>query len=90
VAKFFEHCTIEIFSIIDGDLLRDSVTTNDALLGEFLDGGGGYLSYMFHFDPFSEVLYCDNGEGVIPLCWCEFVDDIDAPLLQGPGWGYQP
>jgi hypothetical protein len=35
VTKIFEHCTIEILGIIDGDLLRDSVTTDDVLLEFF-------------------------------------------------------
>jgi hypothetical protein len=38
----------------------------------FLNGGGGYIGYWLRFNPFCQVLYCDNGEGVIPLCWCEF------------------
>jgi hypothetical protein len=39
VTKIFEHCTIKILGTIDGDLLRDSVTTNDVLPEIFLDGG---------------------------------------------------
>jgi hypothetical protein len=67
VTKIIEHCTIEILGVIDGDLLRDSVTTDDVLPEKFLDGGGGYVGYGLRFDPFGEVLYCDNGKGVIPL-----------------------
>jgi hypothetical protein len=29
VTKIFEHCTIKILGIIDGDLLRDSIMTDD-------------------------------------------------------------
>jgi hypothetical protein len=63
VTKIFEHCTIKILDIIDGDLLRDSIMTDDVFPEIFLDGGGGYVSYGLHFDPFGEVLYYDNGEG---------------------------
>jgi hypothetical protein len=46
-----------------------------------LDGGGGYICYWFRFNPFGEVHDCDNGEGVVSLCWCKFSHDIDAPSL---------
>jgi hypothetical protein len=58
--------------------------TDDVLPEKFLDGGGGYICYWFCFNPFGEVLDCDNGEGVVSLCWCKFSHDIDAPPLQGP------
>jgi hypothetical protein len=70
-------------------MLRNFVATDDVLRGNFLDGGRGYISYIFHFNPFGEVLHYDDGKGVISLCWCKFAHDIDAPPLQGPGWSYQ-
>jgi hypothetical protein len=82
--EILEYGTIKILGIIDGDLLRNSITTEDVLPEKFLDSGGGYVSYWFHFNPFGEVLDCDNGEGVVSLCWCKFSHDIDAPSLQGP------
>jgi hypothetical protein len=89
VTKKFKHCTFEILGIIDGGLLRDSVATDDVLPENFLDGGGGYVGHGLRFNPFGVVFYCDNGEGVIPLRWCEVAHDVDAPPLQGPGWSYQ-
>jgi hypothetical protein len=82
--EILEYSTIEILGIVDGDLLRNSVTTDDALLEKILDGGGGYICYWFRFNPFGEVFDCDNGEGVVSLCWCKFSHDIDAPPLQRP------
>jgi hypothetical protein len=48
---------------------------------KFLDGGGGYIGYWFRFNPFGEVLDCDDSEGVVSLGWSEFAHDIDAPPL---------
>jgi hypothetical protein len=70
-------------------LLRYFVATDDVLLEKFMDDGGGYIGYRFRFNPFGEVLPCDDGEGVISLCWCKFAHYIDASPLQGPGWSYQ-
>jgi hypothetical protein len=84
MAEILKHGTIKIIGIIDGYLLRDSVTTNDVLLENFLDGGGGYIGYWLRFNPFGQVLDCDNGEGLVSLGWCEFAHNIDAPPLQVP------
>jgi uncharacterized FAD-dependent dehydrogenase len=65
--EILEHSTIKILGIIDSDLLRNSVTTDDVLLEKNLDGGRGYICYWFCFNPFGEVLNCDNGEGVVSL-----------------------
>jgi hypothetical protein len=87
VIEILEHGTIEILGIIDGDLLWNSIVTDDVLLEEFLDGGGGYVGYTLCFNPFGEVFHCDNGESVVSLCWCKFANDVDAPPLQGSRWG---
>jgi hypothetical protein len=81
VTEILEHGTIEILGIVDGDLLRNSVATDDVLTEKFLDCGGGYIGHRFRFNPFGEVLHYDDGEGVISLCWCKFVHDIDVPPL---------
>jgi hypothetical protein len=88
VTEILVHGTIEILVIVDGDLLRYFVAIDDVLLEKFLDAGGGYIGYMFCFNPFGEVLHCDDGKGVISLCWCKFAHYIDAPPLQGLGWSY--
>jgi hypothetical protein len=82
--EILEHGTIKILGIVDSDLLRNSIMTDDVLLEKILDVDGGYICYWFRFNPFSEVLDCDNGEGVVSLCWCKFSHHIDAPPLQGP------
>jgi hypothetical protein len=84
MTEILEHSTIEILGIVDGDLLRNSIMTDDVLPEKFMDGGGGYIYYWFCFNPFGEVLDCDNDEGVVSLCWCKFSHDNDAPPLQGP------
>jgi hypothetical protein len=89
VIEILQHGTIKILGIVDGDLLRNPVATDDVLPEEFLDGGGGYVCYRLHFNPFSEVFHCDDGKSVISPCWCKFTNDIDAPPLQRLGWGYQ-
>jgi hypothetical protein len=89
VTEILEHDTIEILGIVDGDLLRNSVVTDDVLPEESLDSGGGYVGYRLCFNPFGEVFHSDDGESLISLCWCKFTHDIDAPPLQGTGWGYQ-
>jgi hypothetical protein len=83
MTEILEHGTIKILDIVTGDLLRNSVTTDD-VLPKKLDGGGGYICYRFHFNPFGEVLDYNNGECVVFLCWCKFSHDIVAPPLQGP------
>jgi hypothetical protein len=67
VTEILKHGTIKILGIVNYYLLRDSVTTDDSLLEKFLDGGGGYIGYWLRFNPFGEVLDCDNGEGVVSL-----------------------
>jgi hypothetical protein len=89
VSEILEHGTIKILSVVDGDLLRDSIATDDVLTKKFLDCSGGYVGYRLRFNPFGEVLHYDDDEGVIFMCWCKFAHDIDAPPLQGPGWSYQ-
>jgi hypothetical protein len=84
MSEILEHGTIEILGIVDGDLLRNSVMTDGVMLEKFLDGGRGYICYWFRFNPFGEVLNCNNGEGVVSLCWCKFSHNIDGPPLPGP------
>jgi hypothetical protein len=55
-------------SCVNGDLLWNSITTDDILPKEFLDSSRGYVGDGLRFDPFGEVLHCDNGKGVVSLC----------------------
>jgi hypothetical protein len=81
MTEILEHITIEILGLVDSYLLRDSVMTDDVLPEKFLNSGRGYNGYWLCFNPFGEVLDCDNGECVVSLGWCEFAHDIDAPSL---------
>jgi hypothetical protein len=60
--------------------------TDDVLLEEFFNGGGGYVANRLCLNPFGEVLHCDYSESVVSLCWCKFINNVVAPSLQGPGW----
>jgi hypothetical protein len=89
VIEILEHGTVKVLGIVNGDLLGNSIATNDVLPEEFLDGGGGYVHYGLHFNPFGEMFHYDDGEGVVSLCWCKLAHDVYAPSLQEPRWGNQ-
>jgi hypothetical protein len=65
MTEILEHGTIEILGIIDGYLLRDSVTIGDVLPEKFLNSGRGYIDYWLRFNPFGEVLDYDNGKSIV-------------------------
>jgi hypothetical protein len=79
MTEILEHATIKVLSVVNYDLLWNSIVTNDILLEEFLDGSRGYVGDELRFDPIGEIFYCYNGESVVSLCWREFANDIDAP-----------
>jgi hypothetical protein len=81
LAKILEHGTIKVLCIVNGDLLGNSIVTDDVLPKEFLDGGRGCVRYRLRFNPFSEVLDYDNDKGVVPLCLCKLTHDVYAPPL---------
>jgi hypothetical protein len=87
MTKILEHGTIKILGVVNGDLLWNSIVTNDVQPEEFLDGGGGYVGDRLCFNPFGEILHHDNGEGVLSLCCYKFMNDIDAPPLKGAKMG---
>jgi hypothetical protein len=89
MAEIPEHSTIKILGVVDGDLLLNSVATDDVLSEEFLTGGGCYVGNRLHFNPLGEVLHCDNSKSIVSLCWCKFTNDVDTPSLRGPRWGDQ-
>jgi hypothetical protein len=68
VTEIIEHGTIKILDVVDGDLLWNSIATDDVLPEEFLDGGGGYVGYRLRFYPFGEVFHYDDDESVVSLC----------------------
>jgi hypothetical protein len=81
ITEILEHAAIKIFSIVDCNLLRNSVTTDDVLPEIFLYSCWGYIGDGLRFNPLGEIFHRYNGEGVISLCGCEFVNDIDATPL---------
>jgi hypothetical protein len=89
MVEILEHGTLKILGVVDHDLLWNSIVTDDVLPEEFLNGGRGYVGDRLRFDPFDEVLHCYYSKSVVSLCWYKFTDNVDAPSLQGPGWGNQ-
>jgi hypothetical protein len=89
VTKIPEHVTVKVFGIVNCDLLWDSVTTNNVLLEKKFNGHGGYVGDGLRLDPFHEIFYCHNGEGVFTLRVGEFANNVNAPPLQRPRWGDQ-
>jgi hypothetical protein len=89
MAEILEQAAVKVLSVIDYDLLWNSIVTDDVLPEEFLYVCGGYVGDGLCLDPLGEVFHCHNGEGVVSLCWREFANNIDAPPLQGPRWGDQ-
>jgi hypothetical protein len=81
VAEILEHGTIKVFSVVDCDLLWNSIATDDVLPEEFLDGHRGNIGDGLCLDPLGEILHCHDGERVFSFCWSEIANDIDAPLL---------
>jgi hypothetical protein len=68
MAKILEHSTIKILGVVNHDLLWNSIATNDVLLEEFLNGGGGYVGNRLRFNPLGEVLHCNYSKSVVSLC----------------------
>jgi hypothetical protein len=60
LTEILEHGTIEILGIVDGDLLRNYVVTDDVLPEKFLHGGRDYVGYRFRINPFGEVLHFND------------------------------
>jgi hypothetical protein len=83
MAEILEHGTVKIIGVVNRDLLWNSISTDDVLPKEFLNGGGGYVGDKLRFNQFGEVLHYDYSESVVSLCWCKFTDNGDAPSLQG-------
>jgi hypothetical protein len=83
MAKIIEHSSIKILGIVDRDLLWNSVTIDDVLPEEFLNGGEGYVGNELRFNPLGEVLHCDYSKSVVSLCWCKFTNDDDAHRCRG-------
>jgi hypothetical protein len=76
MVEILEHGAIKVLGIVNGDLLGISIETDDVLPEEFLDGGGGCVRHRLRFNPFGEVFHCNNGEGVVSLCWCKLAHDV--------------
>jgi hypothetical protein len=55
IAKIHEHATIKALSIINYNLLWNSIVTDDVLPEEFLDRCGGYVSDGLRLNPLGEI-----------------------------------
>jgi hypothetical protein len=81
MAEILEYDTVKILSVVNGDLLWNFIATDDVLPKEFLDGGRGYVGNGLRFNPFGEVLHCDDSKSVVSLCYCKFAHDVNAPTV---------
>jgi hypothetical protein len=81
VAEILEHAAVKVLGIVDCDLLWNTIAEDNVLPEKFLYSCRGHVSDRLHLDPFGEMFHCYYGESVISLCWCEFVENIDAPPL---------
>jgi hypothetical protein len=69
VVEVLIHVIVELFSAIDSEFSRDTVTTEDVLLEKFLDSHGAYVCDRLHLDPLCKILNWYNNEGVVALSW---------------------
>jgi hypothetical protein len=69
LAEILEDCTIKVPFVVDCDVVRDTITTNDILPEELFDVCGAYVCDRLHLNPLREIFDCHDGEGVIALCW---------------------
>jgi hypothetical protein len=81
MTEILEHAAIKILSVVDCDLLQNSVMADDVLPEKFLYSCQEHICDGLRFNPLGKVFHRYNGEGVVSLCRCEFADDIDVPLL---------
>jgi hypothetical protein len=67
MAEVLEHVIVKLLGIVNCDFSQDAIATDDVLSEEFLDSHGAYVCNGLHHNPFCEILYCYNSEGVIAL-----------------------
>jgi hypothetical protein len=89
VTKILKHAAIEVLSIVDCDLLQNSVTADDVLPEKILYSCQGHVSDGLRFNPLGELFHCYHDKSVVSLYGREFANNIDAPPLQWPRWGDQ-
>jgi hypothetical protein len=69
MTEILEHAIVELLCIVNGDFSWDTEAVDDVLQENFLDGCGAYVCDRHHLNPVSEILNCDNSEGVVALSW---------------------
>jgi hypothetical protein len=89
VTEILEHATVKVLGVVNYDLLRNCIAAHKVLPQIFLYSCQGHVGDRLCLDPLGEMFHRYYGESVISLCWCEFADNIYAPPLQWPRWGYQ-
>ena len=75
----------EFGSSVSGEFLGDAMSGDDI----FIDEGGNGLSISFFkcssFNPFGEVVNCDNNIAFSSECSGEWAHDVDSYLVEGFG-----
>jgi len=64
LAHFLHHFVVQIGAIVNNDLPRESVSTNQLPLYESDHHTSRDISIRSRFDPFGEVIYCHKNEAV--------------------------
>jgi hypothetical protein len=87
VVEIIEYATIEVLSVVDCDLLWNSVVIDDILPEEFLDCRRGYIGDMLRLDPLGEIFRYHDGEDIVSLSRREFMTRISTRITTSQGLG---
>lgn len=87
VKECYETGAVELFFVIDHELLRDSEATYYVLLEELMNAGRSDVVDWFCFDPLGKVFNCHDCVCIISPGLREWPDDVHAPSCKWPNWG---
>ena len=79
-----KRLTIKLKAIVRDEGMRDSKSSNDVLLDEFLCIHVPDVGQGFGFDPFGEIVCADQQVSFISYCFRERAYNIQAPLSERP------
>ena len=81
----FQNLSFEVNTVIRYECLGDSIPINDVLPDEVSHLNRRQSFVRSCFDPFSELIDCDQDESVtVRSCWRDLSDNIDAPGGEWP------
>jgi hypothetical protein len=61
VIEILEHAVVKVLGVVDFDLLRNSIATDNVLPKDFFDGHRGYVGDKLRLNPLREVFHCHDG-----------------------------